>query len=79
MIMRQKDKINAIKLSHVTEWLRLRNRTFDDLSSMQEIFCCCRIASGLHESRCGKFNAKVDKETLRRWEEEHGTVKEIEL
>lgn len=75
--MKQKDKINIIKSSHPMEWLLLRNRTFDNLSSMQEIFCCCgRIASGLHESRCSKFNAKVDKETLRRWEEEHGKVKE---
>ena len=52
------------------EWNSTRIKVFDELSDNQSIFCCCgKLASGLHESNCRKFNAKVDAETAYRLRE----------
>lgn len=53
--------------NHRAEWLKTRNEVFNELSDNQQLFCCCgRLATGLHESSCSKFNHKVDAETIRR-------------
>lgn len=37
-----------------------------ELSDSQSIKCCCgRLATGLHERMCQKFNDKVDKRTAK--------------
>lgn len=60
-------KLEYLKTHHSVEFISKRTIVFNELSEKQSIFCCCgKIASGLHESGCRKFNAKVDKETVNR-------------
>ena len=60
-------KLEYLKNHHSVEFISKRAIVFNELSEKQSIFCCCgQLASGLHESRCRKFNAKVDKETVNR-------------
>lgn len=50
---------------HFGKWLDTRRRIELELSDKQEILCCCgKIASGLHESSCRKFQEKVTKATI---------------
>lgn len=43
-----------------------RQKVFDELSERQTMYCCCgKLATGLHERNCKKFNDKVDIETLK--------------
>lgn len=64
------DKIQYLKTQFMKEWNSTRIKVFDELSDNQSIFCCCgKLASGLHESNCRKFNAKVDAETAYRLRE----------
>ena len=38
---------------------------------MQTMFCICgKLATGLHEKNCRRFNEKVDKETARKLEKD---------
>lgn len=47
-------------------YYRTRRLVFEDLSRRQGMFCTCgRLATGLHEMNCAKFNKRVDKETKR--------------
>lgn len=40
---------------------------FDELSDKQTMFCCCgKLATGVHERNCAKFNNKVLAETIKR-------------
>jgi hypothetical protein len=65
--MKKADKINYLKDHMLSEWLSTRRQVADELSSKQSLICCCgRLASGLHESMCRKFNTKIDNETLSR-------------
>lgn len=78
--MTKKDKLNFLKRNYPIEWSVLRNRTFDMLSDAQTFWCCCgKLATGLHEKGCVKFNEKVDSETLKQWEEKHGKIKTLAL
>ena len=48
-------------------WVSTRQKVFDELSERQTMYCCCgKLATGLHERNCKKFNDKVDIETLKR-------------
>lgn len=63
--MKLEDKINYLKKHHFVLWLETRRVKFVNLSDTQAMFCCCgKLATGLHEHRCKKFNAKVDKATV---------------
>jgi len=65
--MKHEEKRALLMGNHWTEWLKTRNEVFNELSDKQQLFCCCgRLATGLHESNCSKFNHKVDAETIRR-------------
>ena len=64
------DKIQDLKIHFMKEWNSTRIKVFDELSDNQSMFCCCgKLATGLHESNCRKFNAKVDAETVYRLRE----------
>ena len=66
--MKQSEEIQQIQLTNPVEWSLLYNKTFDELSEQQPLFCCCgKLATGLHEMYCHKFADKVRKETLKRW------------
>lgn len=59
--------LNYIQDNHFSEWLRTRQEVEKELSEKQAVFCVCgRLATGLHESHCRKFQKKVTKETLNR-------------
>lgn len=48
-------------------FIMTRNKVKEELSNGQTMFCCCgRLATGLHESHCKKFNDKVDAEVIKR-------------
>lgn len=65
--MNKQEKLTKLKLEHLKEFLDTRESVFRELSDKQTMFCCCgRIATGMHERYCGKFNNKVDSETIKR-------------
>lgn len=65
--MNKKERIEYLKTHQSKIWLETRKQIFEELSNEQSMFCCCgKLATGLHEINCRKFNAKVDKVTLDR-------------
>lgn len=64
--MKEAEKIEFLKNNHLPEWLKTRRITEDKLSSQQSAFCICgRLATGLHERNCRKFNLHVNRETAK--------------
>ena len=62
--MKKWEKLAYLKDNYFGLFLTTRQQSFNDLSDQQTMFCCCgRLATGLHESNCTKFNNKVDVET----------------
>lgn len=67
--MRQKEKIEWLKTHYVADFIATRERVFNELSDKQTMFCVCgKLATGLHERYCSRFNKTVDKETCKRLE-----------
>lgn len=65
----KKQNIQYLKTQFTEEWNSTRTKVFNELSDSQSMFRCCgKLATGLHESNCRKFNAKVDAETAKRLE-----------
>lgn len=65
--MTYKEQMVALIGDHFAEWVVERRKTFDDLADKSGMFCVCgSLATGLHLSRCKKFNTLVDKETVSR-------------
>lgn len=65
--MKSWEKLGYLKDNHFSLFVTTRQQAFNDLSAQQTMFCCCgRLATGLHESNCAKFNAKVNTETIKR-------------
>ena len=63
------DKKKFLIKNYQSDYVKTRREVFNNLSNNQAVFCVCgRIASGLHEDRCSKFNALVDKETVKKLE-----------
>lgn len=63
--MKKHEKLAYLKDADFGLFAKTRRMIFDDLSFKQGIFCCCgRLATGLHEQNCIKFNAKVDAATI---------------
>ena len=59
------DRINFLKEKHLTLWLDTRREIETELSEKQAMFCVCgRLATGLHECHCRKFQNKVDLKTI---------------
>lgn len=68
--MEIRERIEYLKTHQLSTWLSTRRKIFDELSNNQSIFCCCgKLATGLHEQNCQKFNENVDKETVNRLKE----------
>ncbi len=67
--MEAEEKIKTLQDKHLGEWLKTRRRVDEELSEKQKMFCICgKLATGLHERTCRKFNQLIDKETMRRLE-----------
>lgn len=55
-----KQKTNYLKENHFNEWMKTYKQIENELSDKQTMFCICgKLATGLHESRCKKFNNKI--------------------
>jgi len=63
--MNVQDKIDVLFDKHFSVWINERRNVEDSISGKQPAFCCCgRLATGLHESRCKRFQNKVDAKTI---------------
>ena len=64
--MKRSEKLAYLKDNHLDIFLKTRQKVFNELSDKQTMLCCCgRLATGLHERNCTKFNNKVDGETIK--------------
>lgn len=65
--MKQSEKIETLRQNHLSEWMKARKIVDDELSRKQSTFCVCgKLATGLHEMNCRKFNQLVNKETAKK-------------
>lgn len=65
--MKYAEKLEYLQTNHFTTFVKTRQEVFDELSEQQTMFCCCgKLATGLHEANCSKFNRKVNSETIKR-------------
>lgn len=65
--MNLKDKVEWLKTHFFSDFISTRERVFNELSDKQSIFCVCgKLATGLHERSCRRFNKVVDSETVKR-------------
>lgn len=61
------EKIRILENEHFSEWFDTRRAVDDEFSNQQSMFCVCgKLATGLHERRCSRFNNKVNSETVKR-------------
>lgn len=65
--MKKWQKLAYLKDVDFDLFIMTRNRVKEELSEGQSMFCCCgKLATGLHEAHCKKFNDKVDAEVIKR-------------
>lgn len=65
--MNRIQKINYIYDNHFGQWLSERRKVDEELSDKQGMFCMCgRLATGLHENNCKRFQNKINNETIKR-------------
>lgn len=65
--MKITDKLAYLQDKHLGDWLKTRQEVKNELSAQNSMFCVCgRLATGLHESCCRKFNNKVTRETVKK-------------
>ena len=60
------EAIEFLKQNHLSIFVKTRQEVEIRVSNNQNMFCICgRLATGLHESNCKKFQKKVDQETAK--------------
>lgn len=65
--MKIQEKISYLQENHLKDWLKTRIEIETEVSSEQSLFCICkRLATGFHESICGKFQNRVSEKTVRK-------------
>ena len=65
--MKNYEKLAYLKDADFGLFVKTRQMVFDELSDQQTMFCCCgKLATGMHEMNCTKFNNKVVAETIKR-------------
>ena len=65
--MKKYEKLEYLKGADFGLFVKTRQMVFDELSDQQTMFCCCgKLATGVHEMNCTKFNNKVLAETIKR-------------
>ena len=65
--MKNHEKLAYLKDADFGLFVKTRQIVFDELSDKQTMFCCCgKLATGMHEMNCTKFNNKVVAETIKR-------------
>ena len=51
-------------------WLLARQKTWDELSDVHDMFCVCgRLCTGLHEQSCKKFQDRINLMTIKKMEQ----------
>lgn len=64
--MKKQEKITYLRTNHPNKWADERKKVNDKFSDKQDFFCCCgKLATGLHEMSCRKFNDIIDNETIK--------------
>jgi len=67
--MKIQEKLKILQDNHFEEWLETRQKTEQEESDRQAMFCVCgKLATGLHESGCKKFNNRITKLTVEKLE-----------
>ena len=67
--MKASEKAEILFRKHTREWLKTRQETENELSDKQGMMCCCgRLATGLHERNCRRFQSKVTTATVKKLE-----------
>ena len=65
--MTRQEKINYLIENHYMHWLTAKRESEDIVSDSQPMMCCCgRVATGLHEMHCTRYQAKVDTQALKK-------------
>lgn len=65
--MKLTEKLSYLYENYMGKWIQARGIVEDELSSKQSMFCLCgRLATGIHERSCSKFNNKVTSEAVKR-------------
>ena len=65
--MKQREKLTYLQDNHFGDWLKTRQEVENEISDKQSMFCVCgRLATGLHENNCRKFQNKVNSETIKK-------------
>ena len=65
--MKKIEKLEYLKNADFGLFIKTRQMVFDELSDQQTMFCCCgKLATGMHEMNCTKFNNRVVVETIKR-------------
>ena len=60
------ETIEFLKTNHFSTFIKTRQEVEIRLSNSQSMFCICgKLATGFHESKCRKFQKKVDQETVK--------------
>jgi hypothetical protein len=63
------EKANILCTKYLSEWVKTRQQTEIELSDKQGMFCCCgKLATGLHEKNCRRFQSKVTTATVKKLE-----------
>ena len=65
--MKLQEKIKYIGDNHFEEWIKTRREVEYELSEKNGMSCVCgRLATGLHEMNCKRFQNKVTSETVKK-------------
>ena len=61
------EKLEILQTKHLGEWIKTRTEVREVLSNQCPIFCVCgKLATGLHESCCRKFQNMITKQTVKK-------------
>jgi len=61
------EKLSFIQDKHFSKWIATRREVEAEFSEKNSMFCLCgRLATGLHERNCRKFNDAITKEAVKR-------------
>jgi len=67
IIMKKEEKIRYLIKNYFDKWTITRTTVEDELSEKQSMICVCgRLATGLHERNCKKFQNNVNGKTVKR-------------
>jgi hypothetical protein len=62
-------RLTFLQDNYFNEWLTARQEAEQEVSDSQSMFCVCgRLATGLHERGCKRFNDKVTSRAVQKLE-----------